>query len=44
MAWCTSSKDFGLGDADRIERVTVEWPSGRRQEVNQGLEIDSTQS
>jgi enediyne biosynthesis protein E4 len=28
---------FGLGDADKIERVEVDWPSGRKQAVTQGL-------
>jgi hypothetical protein len=29
------SLTFGLGKADRIERVTVEWPSGTAQEFSQ---------
>src|SRR5579863_2098757 len=28
---------FGLGDADKIERIEVDWPSGRKQAVTQGL-------
>jgi enediyne biosynthesis protein E4 len=28
---------FGLGDADKIERIEVDWPSGRKQVVTQGL-------
>ncbi len=32
---------FGLGGADTVERVIVEWPSGERQEVTEGLEISS---
>jgi len=28
---------FGLGDADKIDRVEVDWPSGRKQVVTQGL-------
>jgi enediyne biosynthesis protein E4 len=29
---------FGLGDADKIERIEVDWPSGRKQIVTQGLQ------
>ena len=28
---------FGLGDADRIERVEIDWPSGKKQVETQGL-------
>ena len=28
---------FGLGDAQRVERVEIDWPSGRKQVVTQGL-------
>jgi hypothetical protein len=28
---------FGLGDADKIERVEVDWPSGHKQVVTQGI-------
>jgi hypothetical protein len=28
---------FGLGEADRIDRIEVDWPSGRKQVVTQGL-------
>ena len=28
---------FGLGDAERIERVDVDWPSGKKQIETQGL-------
>jgi hypothetical protein len=31
---------FGLGDADTIERVEVDWPSGKKQVVTQGLDIN----
>jgi hypothetical protein len=33
---------FGLGDAARIDRVEVDWPSGRRQVVTAGLQDRST--
>jgi hypothetical protein len=33
---------FGLGDAETIDRIEVDWPSGRRQVVTQGLETNRT--
>jgi len=33
---------FGLGDAEKIEGVEVEWPSGRKQVETQRLEINRT--
>jgi hypothetical protein len=33
---------FGLGDAAEIDSIEVEWPSGRKQVVTQGLEINRT--
>jgi hypothetical protein len=33
---------FGLGDAKKIDRVEVDWPSGRKQVVTQGLREDQT--
>jgi hypothetical protein len=33
---------FGLGDADRIDSLEVDWPSGRKQVVTQGIEINRT--
>jgi hypothetical protein len=33
---------FGLGDATAIDRVDVEWPSGRKQSVTSGLKANST--
>jgi enediyne biosynthesis protein E4 len=33
---------FGLGDAPRIDRVEVDWPSGRKQLVQTGLEENQT--
>ena len=33
---------FGLGDADAIDRVDVDWPSGRKQVVTAGLKVNST--
>ena len=33
---------FGLGDTTKIDRVEVDWPSGRKQIVNQGLSVNHT--
>jgi hypothetical protein len=33
---------FGLGDLTTIDRVVVDWPSGRKQVVTQGLRVNST--
>lgn len=33
---------FGLGDAKTIEKVEVDWPSGRHQVVTQGLRANDT--
>ena len=33
---------FGLGDAEKIERVEVDWPSGRRQVLAEGLNLNDT--
>ncbi len=33
---------FGLGDAEKIERVEVDWPSGRKQVEDRALEINRT--
>jgi hypothetical protein len=32
----------GLDDAKRVERITVDWPSGRRQVVTRGLKLNQT--
>jgi hypothetical protein len=32
---------FGLGEATNIEEVSVSWPSGKRQTVDEGLELNS---
>jgi hypothetical protein len=31
---------FGLGDAERIDRIEVDWPSGKKQVETQQLEIN----
>ena len=28
---------FGLGDGQKVDRVEVDWPSGRKQAITQGL-------
>src|SRR4029077_21189071 len=33
---------FGLGDATTVDRVEVDWPSGRKQSVTTGLKVNST--
>ena len=33
---------FGLGDAAKIDRVEVDWPSGRKQVLTTGLEENKT--
>ncbi len=33
---------FGLGDAKKIDRVEVDWPSGRKQVVKHGLRANQT--
>jgi hypothetical protein len=33
---------FGLGDATKIDRIEVDWPSGRKQVVNKGLQENQT--
>jgi len=33
---------FGLGDATRVDRVEVAWPSGRKQVVTAGVRVDDT--
>jgi hypothetical protein len=33
---------FGLGDATGVERVEVDWPSGRKQVVTEGLHANDT--
>ena len=33
---------FGLGDADTIERIEVDWPSGRKQVETGQLQINGT--
>ena len=33
---------FGLGDADRIDRIEVLWPSGRKQTLIEGVSPNTT--
>jgi hypothetical protein len=33
---------FGLGDAKKIDEVEVDWPSGRKQLLSQGIETNQT--
>jgi hypothetical protein len=33
---------FGLGDATKIDRIEVDWPSGRKQVVSKGLRENRT--
>ena len=33
---------FGLGDAERVDRVEVDWPSGRKSVVDRGVSLNST--
>ena len=32
---------FGLGDADKIDRVEVFWPSGRKQTISEDIPVNS---
>jgi enediyne biosynthesis protein E4 len=33
---------FGLGDTTKIDRIEVQWPSGRRQTINKGIRENQT--
>jgi len=33
---------FGLGDATKIDRIEIDWPSGRKQVVTKDLRINQT--
>ena len=33
---------FGLGDATTLDRIEVDWPSGRKQVVTEGLRVNTT--
>jgi hypothetical protein len=33
---------FGLGDAERVERIEVDWPSGRKQVETEQLQVNRT--
>ena len=31
---------FGLGDAQKVDRVEVDWPSGRKQRITNNLRVN----
>jgi hypothetical protein len=31
---------FGLGDAQKVDRVEIDWPSGRKQVITQDLRVN----
>ena len=31
---------FGLGDAQKVDRVEIDWPSGRKQVITEDLRAD----
>jgi hypothetical protein len=33
---------FGLGDAEKIDRIEVDWPSGRKQILTDGARVNQT--
>jgi hypothetical protein len=33
---------FGLGDSSKIDRIEVDWPSGRKQVISKGLHENET--
>jgi len=33
---------FGLGDAEKIDKIEIDWPSGHKQVVTTGLEENQT--
>lgn len=33
---------FGLGDAEKIAQVEIDWPSGRKQMITEGLKVNDT--
>lgn len=33
---------FGLGDATKIDRIEIQWPSGRKQALTDGLTVNTT--
>ncbi len=35
---------FGLGDADKVQRVEVDWPSGKKQVLTKGLTVNTVLS
>jgi hypothetical protein len=33
---------FGLGDAQKVDRIEIDWPSGHKQVITDGLQANQT--